>query len=211
MSRNTLLLAAFVFMLASCNSNDAKDEPSSSTAAVTDTTTPQREKPDSATVANAWQDFMTPGPMHKWMKSVCGKWTGESTTYRNGKPGPSEEMSAETRMIMGGLYQEAIYSGVMSGMPFEGKGILAYDNARKKFVNVWIDNSSTGVIVFEGDMDPQSRTMTLVGKMSDPVTGGQNDFRQVVKFLDDSNQVMELYSSTFGKDEKVMEIKMRKI
>src|SRR5690348_16111549 len=115
----------------SSDQNKEKNTPNDSIA-VSRRDQPATEKaaPDSAAMMKAWAEYMTPGPMHKWMASADGKWEAEvrSCTEPGGPLGAPSKASVENKMIMNGLYQETVYKGNMMGMPFEGKGLMAYDN-----------------------------------------------------------------------------------
>jgi hypothetical protein len=52
-------------------------------------------------------------------------------------------------MILGGRYQQSMIKGNMMGMPFEGMGLLGYDNAQKLFYSTWVDNMGTGCYDYE--------------------------------------------------------------
>src|SRR3990170_7050550 len=45
---------------------------------------------DSATMMKAWEDFMTPGDMHKWMAKYSGTWTGETTAWMDPNEPPTK-------------------------------------------------------------------------------------------------------------------------
>lgn len=165
--------------------------------------------PDSATMMKNWQMCMTPGDMHKMMASWDGNWTTEMTMWE--KPGAPPTMSTGTtvnKMVLGGRYQESHTIGTMMGMPFEGRGTLAYDNAKKIFENSWIDNMGTGVMYISGPWDATTKSCTLTGKTMDPASLTEKDFREVFKVIDDNTQLMEMYGPGYDcKEMKMMEIK----
>jgi hypothetical protein len=156
----------------------------------------------------AWMAYMTPGDMHKMLAKDDGEWNEEITSWM--APGaPPQKMTAvcTNKMIMGGRYQESIHTGNMMGMPFEGKGITGYDNGRKLFVSTWIDNMSSGMMTMEGTLDAATKTITLKGQSTDPMTGKSMPVRQTMKYMDDGSQLMEMYMMHEGKEFKSMEIK----
>lgn len=201
-------------VLAACGDGGKTTE----TTTTTDTTTtvaeaPKAETPkmDSAAMAKAWMDYMTPGDMHKWMASQNGTWSGEVKSWESPDAPPATSTAAVTnKMIMGGRYQESAYKGMMMGQPFEGISMLAYDNAKKKFVNTWIDNMGTGIMIMEGTMDEGSKTLTLEGEMDDVATGKTQKMRQVLKYPDATTQTMEMYCEKDGKDMKMMEVTLKR-
>jgi hypothetical protein len=223
--KNTLLLSAsLLFIALACNNNnnnnghednaDHKDH--KDTIAMAEPAKAEETKeeaaPDSAAMMKAWMDYATPGEMHKWMATADGKWEGEQRSCMGpGKPlGPPNKITATNKMILNGLYQESVYKGNMGGMDFEGHGIMAYDKARKKFVNTWIDNMGSGVLVMEGDYDEGSKSMKLSGKATDPLTKKELEYREVLTMVSDKEQLMEMYSDHNGEEYKMMEIRMKK-
>ncbi len=221
MKHNTLFAAAaaIVFSLSSCNESTTTDTASTDTAATattvaatTEATTTTAPPMDSAAKMKAWMDYMTPGEPHKMLAASDGKWKTESTMWMEpGAPPQTSTGTAVNKMIMGGRYQRMSYSGNMMGQPFEGESITAYDNAKKMFVNTWIDNMGTGVMQMEGPWDEATRSMTLKGACKDPVTGKQTTMREVYRIIDDKHHEMEMYSTVDGKESKTMEMKMTRM
>lgn len=219
MKHNTLIaaIAASIIGLAACSENKGGGETgtkdtmatNSTSTATAETTTPPM---DSAAKMKAWMDYMTPGEPHKMLASANGKWKSETTMWMEpGAPAQTSTGEATNTMIMDGRYQRMTFKGSMMGMPFEGEGITAYDNAKKMFVSTWIDNMGTGVMQMEGPWDEASKSMTLKGSMKDPITGKECTMREVFKIVDDKHQQMEMYSTQDGKEYKNMEMKLTKM
>jgi hypothetical protein len=111
-------------------------------------------------------------------------------------------------MIMGGRYQVSNHSGIMMDMPFEGMSTTAFDNQKKVFINTWIDNMGTGMMIMEGPWDEATKTITLKGKMVDPALGKEIEIKEVLKMVDDNTHMFEMYKPGMdGKEFKCMEIK----
>jgi hypothetical protein len=164
---------------------------------------------DDAAMMKAWEAWMTPGDMHKWMATSNGTWSGEVKTYWDPEKPEKSNATATYKTIYNGLYQTTEFSGNMMGQPFLGQGILAYDNAKKQFVNTWIDNMGSGVIVLTGQFDPKTNTLYLNGSQTDPMTGKDANIRQTVQFLDDDTQLITMYGPGLdGKEMKMMDIRM---
>jgi len=145
--KQTLFVLSTALLLAACNSAPKTDEGAkkadTAVAAKPAETTPP--KMDSAAMMKAMQDYMTPGPMHKLLASMAGKWKVESTMWMSPGAQPMQSTTeAENTMIMGGRYMEQKVHGNMGGMNFEGLGTFAYDNAKKMFIATWVDNMGTG-------------------------------------------------------------------
>lgn len=161
---------------------------------------------DSATMMKAWMDFATPGDMHKWMAKSDGTWSGEVKSYMDpGQPPVTSTATVTSKTIMNGLYQTSDYTGTMMGQPFMGHGILAYDNAKKQFINTWIDNMGSGVIVMTGSYNEATKTLSLKGSQTDPVTGKDSMIREEIQFPDDNTQVFTMWGEMGGQEHKFME------
>ena len=156
-----------------------------------------------------WMEYMTPSAVHKMMASWDGEWTEDINMWM-APDAPAQKMtsSCTNRMILGGRYQESKHIGNFNGMPFEGVGTLAWDNAGKEFINTWVDNFGTGMMVLKGTWDEATKTINLKGEMRDPMTGLQTTVREVLKVIDENTQVMEQYGVKDGKKFKNMEIRM---
>ncbi|HTQ63289.1 MAG TPA: DUF1579 domain-containing protein [Puia sp.] len=158
--------------------------------------------------AKAVLAYMAPGEMHQMMAKSVGTWTGSMTMWM--KPGaPPMIMTGETinEMILGGRYLKSTNKATYNGMPFEGIGMMGYDNAKKIFVSTWIDNFGTGMMFTEGYWDAQNKTINFNGKMVDPVSGKDLQVRETMKFVDDNNHYFEMFVNQAGKEFKAMEIK----
>ena len=59
----------------------------------------------------------------------------------------------------------------------------------------------------EGPYDAKSNSITLTGTMVDPMSGKAEKVKEVMKFIDDNNQMMYMYILKNGKEVKTMEIK----
>jgi hypothetical protein len=157
----------------------------------------------------AWMDYMTPGEAHKIMSSWDGNWTADISMWM--APGTEATKSTGTssnKMALGGRYQVGTFSGSFSGMPFEGMSLLGYDNSKKVFESIWIDNMGTGVMHLTGPWDPKTKTITLTGKMMDAMSGKEVAVKETFRITDDNTQIMEMYApGPDGKEFKTMEIK----
>ena len=206
MKRITITLCTALFLYA-CNdekteTTDVKEDTDTTTTS-TSTMASNEAKPDSATAMKNWQTYMTPSDVHKMISSWSGTWTGEVTMWHApGMPPEKSTSTTQNKMVMGGRYQVSNHKGNMMGMPFEGMSTVAYDNAKKVFINTWIDNMGSGMMVMEGPWDEASKTLTLKGKGVDPTTGNgkEIEMRETFKIIDDNTQMMESWSGTWDGD-----------
>ena len=209
----TILTICAASLLISCSDNKTADTTVStdSTAIKTDTTAKTNNTPavpmDSAAMMKAWQNYMTPGQIHAMLAKSNGTWKEDLTIWMS--PGAAPTKSNATvvnKMIMGGRYQESHHTGNIMGMPFEGRSMLGYDNAKKTFQSNWIDNMGTGIMNMEGTWDSTSKTITFRGKEFDLATGKDKDIREIFTIVDDNHHKMEMYNNQDGKEYKSMEI-----
>ena len=161
-----------------------------------------------ASEMKAWTDYMTPGEVHKMIAQTDGLWNEEITMWMDPAAKPEKyTATAKAEMVMGGRYQLSKITGTMMGMPFEGMSILGYDNATKLFTSTWVDNFGTGTLTMVGTWDAPTQSITLKGKMVDPMKGKEIWSKQVIKFIDNDTQEMEMYDNKNGTETKNMVIK----
>ena len=210
MKKTALLTFAASLLLFSCN-NSGDNKTNTDSTAKKETVKEKMKPPpmDSATMMKNWQDYMTPGEVHKMMASWDGTWISEVTMWM--KPGAPAQTSTGTtvnKMALGGRYQESVNKGTMMGMPYEGHGTLGYDNAKKVFESTWVDNMGTGIMKMSGPWDAPTKSVTLTGKEMDPMSGSEKDFKETFSVVDDNTQMMAMYGpGPDGKEYKMMEIK----
>jgi len=215
MKRITLTICAAAILLASCKDEKKPDEIKAEPTVSSTTDSKAKEEPwvpvDSATAMKAMMDYATPGEPHKMLAKSNGTWNGEVTMWMAPDAPPStSKATMVNKMVMDGRYQVSETKGNMMGMPFSGMGTTGYDNHKKVFISTWIDNFGTGIMKMEGPWDEASKSTTLTGKMIDPATGRECDFKEVYKIIDDNNQLMEMYGPDpkTGNQFKTMEIKL---
>ena len=210
---NHFFCIALLCSVAACN-NEAStgsettktDTTASTTATVTDETPTLK---DTAALHQAMYALGAPGDQHAMLAKDNGVWIAEMTYWETPDAPPMKMTGTATnKTIWGNRYQQSAFKCEMGpGMTFEGLSTLAYDNVKKKYVNTWIDNMATGIMVMEGTYDAASKTVNLAGKGTDYRNGKDIEMRQTYKFVDDNTQLMEMYA-TFagGKEYKNMEI-----
>ncbi len=155
----------------------------------------------------AWTEYMTPGDMHNMLSELTGEWKTITKTWMAPDAEPMvSEGSVSSEMILGGRYLQMNHEGTTMGMPFSGISIEGYDNVKKKFVNIWIDNMGTGIAHSEGVYDPETKTITYTGTMSDPVTKQDTKFKNYFKF-GETEHLFSMYADVNGQEHKWMEMK----
>lgn len=215
MKKSIFMLVALVLITGACKK---APEPSADDAAVaTDTTKVPDENAeasvpmDSIATMKAWEAYATPGEPHKMLAMDNGNWNCESTMWmKPNDPQPMKtKMTATSKMILGGRYQESRYTGNMMGQPFEGIATVAYDNASEQYISTWVDNMGTGIMELRGKYDAPTKTMNLKGECIDPITKKPKGLRETFTIVDDNTRKMEMFETAQGAAEfKSMEIVM---
>jgi len=154
-----------------------------------------------------WMDYMTPGPMHEMLAKSVGDWKTISKFWMDPSGEPmATEGSGITEMILGGRYQKSTHKSSMMGMETEGIYLIGYDNATEEFTSIWIDNIGTGTAIAKGRYDEGTNSITMNGTMVDPMSKQEMNIRVVLKYLDNDNNLMEMYVLYNGEEFKSMEI-----
>ncbi len=209
-----ILFSAMTIVAVASACKKAEDKAIDTTPSTVDTTSVTENAPapvmDSATVAKAWEDYMTPGEAHKMLALDNGTWNVEVTYYdpQTGE-GQKGNMTAESKMIMGGRYQQTTHKGTFMGMPFEGIATVGHDNASGKMVSTWVDNMGTGIMYMTGEYDPSTKTIEFKGEVTDPITKKSKPAREIFAIADERTRKMEMFDvGPDGKEFRSMQIVM---
>jgi hypothetical protein len=166
---------------------------------------------DQADMMKIWQDYMTPSDIHKGMAMEAGEWKAMITQWMDpSQPPVKTEGTVKYEMILGGRYLQAKYNSTVMGMPMEGLNIIGYDNAKKLFHAYWIDNLGTGAMYGEGPIDEMTKTITIKGKVFDPMSKTDMDFRETFKMVDENHRLMELFMTVNGQEMKSLQVEFER-
>lgn len=154
-----------------------------------------------------YQKLAAPGEQHKKLAKMEGSWDLRIKTWMGPDQPPAEAKgTSEFRMILGGRFLEQELTSEMMGNPYNGKGLMGYDNVSGKYVNIWMDDMSTSIMLFEGTATPDEKQIIQTSHYDDPIQGPM-DFRTVTTVMDENTLGFEMYSTgKTGKEEKMMEI-----
>ncbi len=155
----------------------------------------------------AWEASMKPGEQHQWLASMDGYWNAKVSMWMDPSQPPTvSDATTKNEMVMNGLYQRSTHTGDMMGMPFHGESVTGYDNTSKKFVASWIDNMGSGIMYMNGNYDDKTKTLTLRGKMSDPMTGKEMDVKETLTVTSPDSHTFTMYMVQDDKEMKTLEI-----
>lgn len=158
---------------------------------------------DQADMMKKWKEAVTPGRMHELLSKMVGEWDTEMTFIEQTGQEMKSKGFVKTEEILGGRYFLTSQNGTMMGMPFEGKGLDAYDNVSKEFISVWVDNMGTGITVMKGYYDEKTNSFNYKGESLDPISGKVVTYRTILKIENDNKMNFEMFSNQSGIETKM--------
>ena len=166
--------------------------------------------PEKQAMMEAWMKYGTPGKPHERLAEKVGEWTLHGKFWHApGTDAEEFEGTAKIKAIMGGRYfvEKVKGPGHMEGMEFEGLGLSGYDNLTESFVGIWIDNTKTGILHYEGTPSGDGKTLHFSGQTPDPLTGGYKKTRSVEEKVNDDKYISTEYKTApDGQEFKHMEL-----
>ncbi len=161
-----------------------------------------------ADMMKVYMEAAKPGSEHAMLAKSAGSWkvTMKSWMDPSGEPVVSEG-SETAKMILGGRFLQSNTKGEGMMGPFEGMGLLGYDNVTGKYVGNWCDSMGTGLMNYEGDYDAQKKELVCTGDFVDAATKMTMKARMVSRFISDDEHVFEMYGpGPTGDEVKWMEM-----
>ena len=159
----------------------------------------------------AMQKLGSPSEGHAALAPFIGAWTYTAQWWMSPTEPPQSMTGASVNsLIYGGRFLKQEITGEAEGQPpFEGLGIIGYDNIRHEYQSVWFDNMGTGMMVGTGQFDAAARALTEQGDFSCPMTGeSHRSYRGVWTVADADHNTYESYMrAPDGTEFKAMEIR----
>ncbi len=133
-----------------------------------------------------------PGEQHKWLERFLGEWTVEGECDMGPDQPKAKHSGSERFRSMGGMWM--IGEGRME-MPGGGEGTmltaLGYDPRRGRFVGTWVGSMMDFMWVYEGELDPAGRVLTLSTEGPEfCVEGKMAKYRDVHEFKSEDHRVL---------------------
>lgn len=170
---------------------------------------PPKPSAEQQAMMEAWDKAGRVGPEHaRLAKQLAGNWTTKQSMWMDetSPPQVSSGRAVQTA-ILGGRQIRIDFKGDFDGTPFEGTGLMGYDNAAKRYVATWTDTMITGIVVGQGEYDAATQSYTLHNRMSDPMHPGQETkMREVLKVVDADHLVQEMFEMHGGKEVRTLRI-----
>ena len=155
-------------------------------------------------------DFSRPGINHARLGSISGTWSFQDTKLSFVKGTLTRKPIYDGRFyaveITGGRLQVPVANGEMKEDNYRQMLLEGYDNGRRKFVAISINNHIGSDIEMEmGNYDSVAKSFTYAGA-NELIPGMQQQYRRVLKIIDDKHYVEEFYEDQNGKVIKVREL-----
>lgn len=157
-----------------------------------------------AEMQKAWDEAMKLGAEHEKMKKSVGMWDCTIKTMMPGMPSEETKGTMKIEMMFDGRYQKGHFKGSVMGQQFEGFMLTAFNTATNEYESTWVDSMSTGMMFSKGKAEGNGTVMT--GEFVDPMTKQKVKQREVTRWVNDNQFVMEFFHEMGGNENHVMTI-----
>ena len=169
------------------------------------------EKIDSAKMAEMMKKVEAagaPGAAHKALEPLVGEWTAEVKSWMSPDAPPTvSKGTAKAQWAMNGRFVRKEFNGEMMGKPFQGMSLTGYDNQKKQYNSLWVDDMSTAIFTSQGTAADGGKVITFNSKMDCPMTGEKDmPVKQVLRIISPDKHVFEMHDPRKGDKSKTMEI-----
>lgn len=162
---------------------------------------------DEAAAMAKMMEYATPGEYHQRLDALVGSWIVEGQLWpAPGAPPMQSKGTAEARWILDKRFVEEVFSTEMSGHPVTGHMLTGFDNAKQKFISVWGDTMSTGLVISEGAPDPALNGFWTKGLTYQAMTGAYIPTRFVTRIEGPKAHIVEMHQEIGGTEVKTMQI-----
>jgi hypothetical protein len=168
------------------------------------------QKPDAQTeeMMKKMEAAGTPGAAHKALEPLVGNWNAEVKTWMAPDAPPTvTRATSKSTWAMNGRFVQQEFNGEFMGKPFHGLSFTGYDNTKKEYQSVWIDDMNTAMHVAEGKAEGGGKAITLEGKYDCPLTGEKDKTsKQIYRVVSRDKLIFEMHDPSKGPNSKTMEI-----
>jgi len=157
----------------------------------------QAQEASSAPMDNM-MELMQPGAKHAKLEPLVGNFTMQGR-WRMDADAEWQEIDGaeiEREWILDGRFVQERVQAEFMGSPFEGMGLIGYDNLREEYTMVWVESMATGIWTSTGQLE--GNTIVFEGRNSDAMSGQKEKWTRSVIDLSDA----ELTYKGYAKDRK---------
>ncbi len=157
----------------------------------------------SAQNQDPWAEYMTPSSVHTLLAEYVGDFKMEITlSMGEGKEPSIVNVKSEHRMLLGDRFLEMKQKGTMMGMDYQSIMTIGFNNTDKKFALTSITNMGTGTLSLFGEWDEKSKSASLIGELTNPVSKNTITVKQIVSFVDKDTILIESFDKEGDNPEK---------
>jgi len=143
---------------------------------------------DMEAMMQTMRESSKPGPHHKLLKPMVGKWNCEMSFVMPDGSSVEAKGKSVNDWVLGGRYLKQTFTADnFVGAPFEGFGFIGYDKHKGHYVSNWLDDMSTGIMMVTGHASEDGKILTMEGEIPE---GPQ---RHVTKIISDDKHVLEFH------------------
>ena len=162
---------------------------------------------DDGGLEEAWAEYMAagmPGEAHKGLARMSGDWSAETWMWMEPGAEPVAGRAVSTnKMVLGDRFLATHYESLDAEMPFQGAGMMGFDNGLQKYQSTWCDSMGTMIYVQEGTASDDGNVITMHGEFDDVITDERVHMRQVYTF-EGATWTFEIFESRDDGDESQM-------
>jgi hypothetical protein len=140
------------------------------------------------------------GAKHALLKDFEGTWdvTGKFWPEKDGPP-LEGKFTQTAKLRCNGLWLIYSTQGELGGKPYEGHGVMGWNEQKGKYVDTYVDVRSDSLDTFEGTWDDATKTLTLTWE-GVSAEGAPLRFKTTAELKDPDTQVMTSYDGPERKD-----------
>ena len=171
---------------------------------------PQEDGGMNAEMMKKYAELAKPGPQHKLLGTMIGEFDTTMRVYMMpGKPPMESKGTATSRWLIDGKWLATEWTGKMMGAKMNGFGIMGFDNHKKKFISMSVDNLNHFMQHSEGVVcDRSGKVIVTYGHMDEFLMGEHDkQVKYVTRLLSADKHVYEVWDLGIGESgRKVVEI-----
>jgi hypothetical protein len=133
-----------------------------------------------------------PQKEHQWLQKLVGEWTSEVEAMMGPDKPPEKFRGTESVRSIGGLWMVCEGGGEMPGGGAATTIMtLGYDPVRKRYVGTFIGSMMTHQWVYDGELDPTGKVLTLDTEGPNfAAEGKMTKYKDVIEVRSDDHRVL---------------------
>lgn len=158
-----------------------------------DAGSPTENRSELAEALLAYRRVSQPGPEHRWLKPLEGRWQMEITW--TGTDGVTRQVMgvSENRWILGGRFLRCEATASEEGIPVEALTFYGFNANHNRFSALRLDNLGTDYLELLGTYDPVARSFILTGRERDELSGVRVTYRMRLQVEGPDRHTVELF------------------